>query len=69
MEKDKSTSVDVPVPEGFDGGDDSEGMRSVSRIRNWGPVEWEKYTALEVTRHLVNSGIVTKEDFLFRLQV
>ena len=40
-----------------------------SCLRNWGAIEWTQYRALEVTHHLVESGIVSGDDFFYRLQV
>ena len=40
-----------------------------SVIRAWAPVNWEQYVALDVTKHLVESGAVDEHDFLFRLQI
>lgn len=43
--------------------------RISSKITNWASVDWEQYTGLGVTQHLVGAGIVDGNDFFYRLQV
>ena len=44
-------------------------VRVGSRVRAWTDVTWEQYTALDVTRHLVEAEAVSSDDFFYRLQV
>ena len=70
LEKAKQFQVEPDVPEAAARLFPAEmGNGGNSRIRNWTSVDWEQYTALEVTRHLVEAGAVTGEDFLYRIQV
>ncbi len=77
LEKAKHVQVEPSVPreaaglfpEESGGGGGSRSSSGRSRIRNWTSVDWEQYTGLEVTRHLVEAGAVDGDDFFFRLQV
>ena len=68
LEKAKLTSVpDLPLPQQFQ--KDFPTPKTQCRIRAWYAVEWEQYSGLDVTRHLVETRAVTSNDFFFRLQV
>merc|ERR1712226_1420887 len=68
LEKAKLTSVpDLPIPQQFQ--KDFPTPKTQCRIRAWYAVEWEQYSGLEVTRHLVGTRAVTSNDFFFRLQI
>ena len=68
LEKAKLTSVpDLPIPQQFQ--KDFPTPKTQCRIRAWYAVEWEQYSGLEVTRHLVETRAVTSNDFFFRLQI
>ncbi len=74
LERAKHIQVEPAVPEEAAhlfpaDSDGSSSSRGASRIRNWTLVDWEQYTTLEVTRHLVEAKAVSGEDFFFRLQV
>lgn len=66
LEKSKLISVDLDIPESLKNQFPS---KVSSTIRAWAPVNWEQYVALDVTKHLVDSGAVDEHDFLFRLQI
>jgi len=66
LEKSKLISVDPEVPENMKWHFPS---KISSTIRAWASVNWEQYVALDVTKHLVESGAVDENDFLFRLQI
>ena len=68
LEKAKLTSVpDLPIPQQFQ--KEFPTPKTQCRIRAWYAVEWEQYSGLDVTRHLVETKAVTSNDFFFRLQV
>ena len=66
LEKSKLITVDLEVPENMK---NQFPAKISSVIRAWAPVNWEQYVALDVTKHLVESGAVDEHDFLFRLQI
>ena len=66
LEKSKLITVDLEVPESLKNQFPS---KTSSTIRAWAPVNWEQYVALDVTKHLVESGAVDEHDYLFRLQI
>jgi len=66
LEKSKLISVDPEVPENLKS---HFPPKISSTIRAWASVNWEQYVALDVTKHLVDSGAVDENDFLFRLQI
>ena len=63
LEKSKLISVDPEVPENLKS---HFPPKISSTIRAWASVNWEQYVALDVTKHLVDSGAVDENDFLFR---
>ena len=66
LEKSKLISVDPEVPENMKWHFPS---KISSTIRAWASVNWEQYVALDVTKHLVESGAVDENDFLFRFVI
>jgi THO complex subunit 5 len=66
LEKSKLLSVELPIPDGLK---NAFPDKISSSIRAWASVGWEQYVALDVTKHLVETGAVTEHDFLFRLQI
>ena len=66
LEKSKLITVDLEIPESLQ---NQFPAKISSTIRAWAPVNWEQYVALDVTKHLVESGAVDEHDFLFRLQI
>lgn len=66
LEKSKLISVELPIPEKMR---NEFPVKVASKIRAWTSVDWEQYLALDVTRHLVDSGAVGQHDFFFRLQI
>ena len=63
LEKSKLISVDPEVPDGLKS---HFPPKISSTIRAWASVNWEQYVTLDVTKHLVDSGAVDQNDFLFR---
>ena len=64
LEKAKLTSVpDLPIPQQFQ--KEFPTPKTQCRIRAWYAVEWEQYSGLDVTRHLVETKAVTSNDFFF----
>ncbi|XP_071743634.1 THO complex subunit 5 homolog [Lepeophtheirus salmonis] len=64
LEKAKVTNIELNIPEEFK---DKFPARISSRIRNWGAVDFEQYSSLEVAKHL--QDIIDKTDFIYRLQI
>jgi len=48
-------------------GGGASGVRS--KIRAWYSVSYEQYVSLDITRHLVSAGVVSSNDFFYRLQL